>query len=135
MESHPHQSQSINQQLQSSVNTNSSPQLGMSTTFSINPRQKARDLFLRSISHKGEQQQTTFDGKSSQSMDTMQTTLGAATTSCSPFTITPVSSCSATLKSTKKFGGGGLRKLLASSSKTNVLDADDVVEQSRFFYF
>nr|CAD2202255.1 unnamed protein product [Meloidogyne enterolobii] len=77
LESHPHQSQSINQQqFQPSVhNTCSSPQLGISSNFSINPRQKARDLFLRSISsNKGEQR--TFDGKSAQSGDTMQTTLG-----------------------------------------------------------
>ncbi|KAL7074989.1 hypothetical protein ACQ4LE_005539 [Meloidogyne hapla] len=118
LESHPHQSQSISQQ--PSVHTCSSPQLGI-TSFSINPRQKARDLFLRSIS----KEQRTFDGKSAQSGDTMQTTLGGDTT-YSPFTITPVSSCSATLKS-KKFGGGGLRKLLGAS-KSNV---GEDVEQSK----
>jgi len=58
----------------------------------------------------------------------MQTTLGGGdTTSYSPFTITPVSSCSATLKS-KKFGGKGLRKLLGAS-KLN-LNGEDI-EQSK----
>nr|CAD2178707.1 unnamed protein product [Meloidogyne enterolobii] len=132
LESHPHQRQSINQQqFKPSVhNTCSSPQLGISSNFSINPRQKARDLFLRSLSHKGgeQQQERTFDGKSAQSGDTMQTTLGGGdTTSYSPFTITPVSSCSATLKS-KKFGGGKLRKLLGAS-KLN-LNGEDI-EQSK----
>ena len=129
MESHPHQHQSINQQLQSSIYSCSSSQLeGISST--LNPRQKARDLFLRSLSHKGEQQQRTFDGKSAQSGDTVQTTLGGNTTSYSPFTITPISSCSTTLKS-RKFGGGGLRKWLGTSiTKTTSINGDDV-EQSK----
>jgi hypothetical protein len=126
LEIHPHQQQSINQQ----QHTCSSSQL---SNFSINTHQKARDIFLPSLSNKGEQQQKIFDCKSAQSGDTMQTTLGGD--SYSPFTTTPINSCSTTLKS-KKFGIEGLRQWLGSNTtnKNFNINGNDV-EQTKYVFF